>query len=135
MSANLDLVRSIYPDLERGDFSRADWADPEIELVAADGPNPGSLKDRARMADVWRGMLRGWHDFRLLAESYREVDHERVLVTSVSGRGKASGVDAGALRQQAASLLSVRHGKVVKIVLYWDRDRALADLGPVPEGE
>ena len=130
MSANLDLVRSIFADLERGDFTKADWADPEIELVAADGPDPGSWKGRGRMADVFRTMLRIWSNFRLLPESYRDVDHERVLVfTSVSGRGKASGVDAGALRQQAASLLSVRHGKVVKIVLYFDRDRALADLG------
>jgi ketosteroid isomerase-like protein len=130
MSENLDLVRSIYADLERGDFSSAEWADHEIEFVYADGPNPGSRKGRAGMADAWRNELRDWHDYRVLAESYREVDHERVLVlNTISGRGKASGVDAGALRQRGAGLFQVRDGKVTRLVLYWDRDRALADLG------
>jgi hypothetical protein len=39
MSANLDLVRWIYAGLGSGDFGSAEWADPQIEFVMAEGPD------------------------------------------------------------------------------------------------
>jgi ketosteroid isomerase-like protein len=33
------------------------------------------------------------------------------------------------MRAQGASLFHVRNGKVMRFVVYFDRDRALADLG------
>jgi len=57
MSENLDLVRSIFVAWERGDFRETDWADPEIEHVFADGPNPGSFAGMAGMAEGWREFL------------------------------------------------------------------------------
>jgi ketosteroid isomerase-like protein len=130
MSENLDLVRSIYADWERGNFSSAEWADPEIEYVWADGPAPGSWKGLTGMAEAARGIFDAWEDYRVEAEQYRELDGDRVLVlTHMSGRGKASGLELEQMRAAGATVFDVRNGKVTRHVYYWDRERAFADLG------
>jgi ketosteroid isomerase-like protein len=133
MSANLDLVRSIYAAWERGDYGSAEWAHPEIEFVIADGPSPGSWTGLAGMAEGFRDWVSAWEAYRVEADEYRELDDERVLVLSrFSGRGKASGLELAQLRTKAASLFHVRGGKVTRYVIYWDRARALADLDLAP---
>jgi ketosteroid isomerase-like protein len=130
VSENLDLVRSLYADWERGDFSRTDWAHPEIEYVVPDGPAPGRWRGLAEIAQATHDILSAWDDFRFVADEYRELDRERVLVLDHnSGRGKASGVAIGDTRAAGAQLFSLDQGKVARLVAYWDRDRALADLG------
>ena len=130
MSENLDLVRSIYAAWERGDYSSAEWADPEIEYVFVDGPSPSSWTGLAEMANALRDILSAWEGLRLEAEEYRDLDGERVLVLyHFSGRGKASGLEVGQMHSQGAYLFYLRDGTVTKLVGYWDRDRALADLG------
>jgi ketosteroid isomerase-like protein len=128
VSENLDLVRSIVADWERGEFfSRADWADPDIEYVVADGPEPGTWRGVGEMAAAFRDLLGAWEDFRVRADEYREVDDEQVLVLQHnSGRGKSSGLPMWA---EAAIIFDLRDGKVTRCVGYMDRDRALADLG------
>jgi ketosteroid isomerase-like protein len=131
MSANLDLVRSVFAKWERGEFlSAADWAHPEIDYVIADGPDPGHWMGLAGLAEGARGWLSASEGLRLLADEYRELDDERVLVLMHrSGRGRASGMELGSVHSRGAILLTVRESKVVRLVAYWDRERALADLG------
>ena len=86
MSENLDLVRSIYADWQRRDYSRTEWADPEVEFVVVGGP----------------------------------IGH--------TGRGRSSGVKVADLGQPAV-LFHVRDGRVTRLVIYVERDRAFADLG------
>jgi ketosteroid isomerase-like protein len=133
-STNLNLVRSIYAAWEHGDFGAADWAHPEIEFVFADGPSPGSWTGLAGMADGWRDVLSSWDGYRVTAEEYRELDDERVLVLlRVSGSGKTSGLELGQVRARGGNIFYVRNGKVMRLVVYFDRERALAELGLAAE--
>jgi ketosteroid isomerase-like protein len=134
-SAKLDLVRSINAAHERGDFSSIDWAHPEIEYVIADGPSPGRWIGPARMAESFRENLIGWKDFRTEADEYRELDDERVLVlTRSTAQGKAGGLVVGQMRTKGAVLYHVSGGKVTRLVYYWEREHALADVGLVAAG-
>jgi ketosteroid isomerase-like protein len=128
-SPNLELVRSIYPAWQRGDFSSAEWAHPEIEFMFIGGPAPGSWKGFVGMAEGFRDFVSAWEGFRVEAEQYRELDDEHVLVLShFSGRGKTSGLELGHMRMKGPELFHVRGGKVTKLVLYWQRERAITDL-------
>ena len=129
-SANLDLVRSIYAAWERGDFSSVEWADPEIEFVIVGGTAAGSWTGLAGMAEGFRNFLEVWDDLRAEAEEYRELDDERVLVlVHQGGRGKTSGLELGQMATREATLFHIRDRKVVRLVLYWNYERAAADLG------
>jgi ketosteroid isomerase-like protein len=136
MSENLDLVRSIYAEWERGDFSSrspapaSEWAHPDIEYVIVDGPTPGRWRGLGAMTERWRDFLSAWEDFHGEADEYRKVDDERVLVIAhFRGRGKTSGLNLGEMRAKGAHVFHVHDGKVTALVLYLDSDRALADLG------
>src|SRR5579859_809648 len=130
MSENLDLVRSIYAAWERGDFSSTEWAHPDIEFAVGEGPSPGTWTGLAGMADGSRDFLGAWEDYRMEAEWYRELADGRVLVLDrCRGRGKASRLETGSMRHKGAVLFHTSGGKVTRLVVYYDRDRALADLG------
>ena len=86
------------------------------------------------MAEPWRDFLSAWEDVSLVADEYRELDGERILVlVRRSGRGKRSGIELSELGARGANLLHIRDGKVTRWVTYFDRDHALADLGLAPD--
>jgi ketosteroid isomerase-like protein len=129
---NVEIVRSILAAWERGDYGSAEWAHAEIEFRVADGPAPNSRKGLSEMAQAYRDFLSTWEDFRTEPEEYRDIDDEHVLVyVRDRGRGKASGLEIGQIMgtENGAILFAIRDRKVVKLVNYWDRERALADLG------
>src|SRR2546423_1644513 len=139
MSENLDLVRSIYADWERGDLSRVDWAHPEIELVVVDGVEPGvwrGLGGMARQGGMALSEMDEWHEgahgYRDLtpdqgADESRTLTPDQVLVlASFTSRGRSTGLD---VRAVVARVFEISAGRVTRMTVYWNRDRALADLG------
>jgi len=137
MSKNLKLIRSILADWERGDFTAVHWADPRIEFAIVD--DRGSRVERGvdAMSRTWREFLTAWENYRVEAREYHELDDERVLVAlRPQGRGKVSGleIDAAAGRG-TANVFHVRRGRVTRLDTYFDRHRALADVGLSIEGE
>jgi ketosteroid isomerase-like protein len=128
--ANVEIVRAIYAEWARGEFHSVNWAEPDIQFVLADGPTSGSWTGLAEMAAAWRDVLAAWDDFRAEAEDVRPLDDKRVLVlTRNSGRGRESGLDVRSIVTRGANVFFLRNGRVVRLVAYWDRERALADLG------
>ena len=131
MSENLDLVRSIYADWEQGDlFTSAEWAHPDIECVMVDGPVPSRRTGLAGMERMTREIVSVYEDFSATAQGYREIDERHVLVlVQFRGRTKTSGLELGQIAGRSATLLHIEYGTVTRLALYWDRDRAFADLG------
>ncbi len=133
-STNVDLVRSIYDATARGDFSGVAWADPDIELELVDGPSPGRWVGLSGLAQAFSAILDAWEDFRIEAEEFRELDARRVLVLDrYGGSAKASGIPLAQVQPCGATLFLLRDGRVTKMVVYWERDTGLADLGLAPQ--
>ena len=123
----MELARSIVADWERGDYSSADWAHPEIEFIRADGPEPGTWNGLDGLAEGTRYRLNAWEEFRIEAAEYRELNDGRVLLLGhARARGKRSGLE---VRHMHAALFHIRDGRVTRLIIYIDHERALADLG------
>jgi hypothetical protein len=135
MTASLELVRSIYTLCERGDHRY--WADPEIQYVTVCASDRGgSVGPAGPMAESFREWLGDWSDMKAAADKYLALDHEHVLVPYQSETpGPTNGPDQAPARAQGATLFQVRASRVTRIVQYYDRERAFADLGVSPEGD
>src|SRR6476469_7324222 len=117
MSENLHLVRSIYADWERGDFSSAEWAHPAIQFVIVGGPDPGVWTGIGGMAEGWFRFLEAWDDFHVEADDQRELDPTRALaMIRRSGTGRSSVMAVAQMQSLAADLFHILDGQVMQLV-------------------
>ena len=127
---NVELLRSMLAPWEAGDYGSTEGLHPDLEYVVADGPEPGAGKGLIGLGQAWAAWLSAWEDLRIEVDEYRELDDERVLVLArKSGRGRQSGLEIEDMHAKGAVICHVHGGKVTRMVLYYDRARAFADLG------
>jgi hypothetical protein len=105
--------------------------------VVADGPEPVSLTGVSAYLEWMRDFLSAWEGYSLKIDECRELDDERVLmlVHAGGGRGQSSGLELGQHGGGGAAIVHIRAGAATRVVIYFNRERALADLGLEPEAD
>jgi ketosteroid isomerase-like protein len=114
---NVETVKRIYAEFERGNFWLPDLFDPSIELVWSDAmfARSAQSKGHEELTAHMRELFDAWE--RVTATAERIIDAgDQVLVVAVwRGRGKSSGADVA--RRQGL-LWTIRSGKAVRVVTY-----------------
>jgi ketosteroid isomerase-like protein len=125
---NADLVPPIYERWGRGDWRlRFDVYDPHMEWGWSDEfPGlAGVFEDHRDPNPRLRAWLSGWEHWRVEAEDFLEIDDHVVVLAGYHGRGKGSGVE---VHQRGAHVFDLRNGKVVRLEMFADRERAIESV-------
>ena len=118
---NVELVRRVYENWERGDFSQTEEFHPEIDFEMVDWPHQTKARGIEEMWQTWRSTLSAFGHFRSVPTEYVDCGRNVLVLNRIEGSGKESGAQVSA---DVASVLTVDGGKVVRIALYWDAARA-----------
>jgi ketosteroid isomerase-like protein len=123
---NVELVRQVYEGWSRGDFSRVEAFDPEIEFEMVDWPHQTRVRGFEEMWRTWRATLSAWDDFRAVPLDYVDCGQNVLVINHIQGSGKESGAEVSA---QTATVWTIEGGRVVRLALYWDVVRAREAAG------
>jgi ketosteroid isomerase-like protein len=126
---NVDLIRPIYEEFSRGNFrlSFDVYHHPHMEWGWSDEfPGlDGVYDDRRDPNPRLHSWLSAWDDWRVEVDDYLEIGDHVVVLASYRGRGKGSGVE---IRQQGAHVFRLRDGKVVRLEIFADREKAIESV-------
>jgi ketosteroid isomerase-like protein len=124
---NVELVRRVYEGWARGNFSDTDAFDPEIEFEMVDWPHQTRVKGIQQMSDTWRSTLSAFDAFRAVPLEYLDSGNNVLVINQIEASGKESGAEVSA---ETATVWTVEDGRVVRLALYWDTDKAREEAGP-----
>jgi ketosteroid isomerase-like protein len=119
-------VRDIYERWKQGDYSAADWADPDIEFVM-ETPGGGTWRGLEAMRTSWRDFLHAWQDFAVASGEIIGRGNQVLVLHEFGGSGRESGLPITGMR--GASLFTVEDAKVVRLALFTDWDAAREAAG------
>ena len=132
---DLAAVRRVYDEWGRGNWSpRFDIYDDAMEWGWSDDfPGLGGVKhDPAERSQRLQEWLHGWEDWRCEAEELVVEGDQIVVLCRYRGRGKGSGA---LVDTKGAHVWTLRDGKVIRLVVFATRERALAEVGLAPGRE
>ena len=123
---NVEIVRVLYEDWARGDFTNADLYDPDVRFEMPDWPEGASARGVEEMSRTWFQALNAWEDFRSEPQEFIANGPHVLVRNHIVARGRGSGLDVDA---DTASLFTFEGGKVVRLALYWNVERAREAAG------
>ena len=132
---NADLLKPIYEEWGRGNWR------PNFELYDAhmewgwsdEFPGlAGVYEDRDDPNPRLRAWLSEWEHWRAEAEEFLEFGNHVVVLAIYHGRGRGSGAE---VHQPGAHVFELRDGKVVRLEIFADREKAIRSVGEAREAD
>jgi ketosteroid isomerase-like protein len=124
-SENVEIVRRGTDAYRRGALEEAShWTHPEIvwDMSRLQVPDAGVYRGFEGLLTFFNRWQESWESLELEPLEYIEAGDQVVTVIRQSGRGRLSGAE---VEHRFAQLWTLRDGKIVRMVMYPDREAAL----------
>lgn len=125
---NLDAVRAIYAEWERGNFrAGGELLDPHVMWIVAHGsPEPGVYVGSEEVTTWMRVQLDAWERLTVAAEEFLEAGDSIVVAVRRRGIGKGARVP---VQDRHFHVWSFRGRTVTRMEFFRERSEALAAVG------
>jgi ketosteroid isomerase-like protein len=125
-AAELEKLAVLYDEWARGDYSRSDIFDPDVDLDSFGMGERIQASGLEQFIAVMGGWLSAWERPLTLEADELIGSGDRILaLVRWRGRGKGSGIEVEA---GGAHIWTFREGLVIRLEVYRDRDEARAAL-------